>query len=152
MLPLVEASPRSERRCRVDTRKSRRDARGDRRRGEHDQRCLAPCAPPGALEAVAAAAAPVAVCLMHMRGEPSTMQQDAAYDDVVAEVGAFLAARARACADAGIARERIVVDPGFGFGKTVAHNLDLLRRLPELVAARLPGAGRLVAQVDARRA
>jgi dihydropteroate synthase len=93
---------------------------------------------PGALEAVAAAAVPVAVCLMHMRGEPSTMQQDVAYADVVTEVGAFLAERAGACEDAGIGRERIAVDPGFGFGKTVEHNLDLLRRLPELVALGYP--------------
>jgi dihydropteroate synthase len=89
---------------------------------------------PGALEAIADAPAPVAICLMHMRGEPETMQQDVAYTDVGAEVRAYLAERAAACEAAGIARERIVVDPGFGFGKTVEHNLDLLRRLPELVA------------------
>lgn len=89
---------------------------------------------PGALEAIAGAPAPVAICLMHMRGEPETMQQDVAYTAVGAEVRAFLAERAAACEAAGIARERIVVDPGFGFGKTVEHNLDLLRRLPELVA------------------
>jgi dihydropteroate synthase len=93
---------------------------------------------PGALEAVAGAATPVAVCLMHMRGEPGTMQQHLAYTDVVTEVGAFLAERAGACEDAGIGRERIAVDPGFGFGKTVEHNLDLLRRLPELVALGYP--------------
>ena len=89
---------------------------------------------PGALEAIAGAPAPVAICLMHMRGEPETMQQDVAYTAVGAEVRGFLAERAAACEAAGIARERIVVDPGFGFGKTVEHNLDLLRRLPELVA------------------
>jgi dihydropteroate synthase len=93
---------------------------------------------PGALEAIAGAAAPVAICLMHMRGEPRTMQQDVAYADVGAEVLAYLAERAAACEVAGIARERIVVDPGFGFGKTVEHNLDLLRRLPELVALGFP--------------
>ena len=92
----------------------------------------------GALEALAAAAHPVAVCLMHMLGEPATMQQSPAYADVVAEVRSFLAGRARACEAAGIARERIVVDPGFGFGKTVAHNLALLRALPEIVALGYP--------------
>ena len=93
---------------------------------------------PGALEALAGAARPVAVCLVHMLGEPATMQQAAAYADVVAEVKAFLAARARACEAAGIAHERIVLDPGFGFGKTVAHNLALLRALPEIVVLGYP--------------
>jgi dihydropteroate synthase len=93
---------------------------------------------PGALEAVASAADPVGVCLMHMRGEPSTMQQDVAYTDVVGEVKAFLAERALACERAGIAGNRIAVDPGFGFGKTVAHNLALLRWLEELVALGYP--------------
>jgi dihydropteroate synthase len=93
---------------------------------------------PGAIEAVAGAAQPVAVCLMHMQGEPATMQRTATYGDVVGEVKAFLAERARACEAAGIARERIVVDPGFGFGKTVAHNLALLRELPRIVALGYP--------------
>jgi dihydropteroate synthase len=92
----------------------------------------------GAREAIAGAPAPVAVCLMHMRGEPETMQQNVAYADVLAEVRDFLAARAAACEAAGIGRERIVVDPGFGFGKTVEHNLDLLRGLPELVRLGYP--------------
>ncbi len=87
---------------------------------------------PGALETCAASDA--GVVLMHMRGEPATMQSEPAYDDVVAQVRAFLRARTRACIDAGIASERIVVDPGFGFGKTVAHNLTLLRALSEIVA------------------
>jgi dihydropteroate synthase len=91
---------------------------------------------PGALEVVAEAR--VAVCLMHMQGEPGTMQASPHYDNVVAEVIAFLAARARACEKAGIARERIVVDPGFGFGKTLMHNLELLRALPELAALGYP--------------
>jgi dihydropteroate synthase len=95
---------------------------------------------PGAIEAIAGAKGPVAVCLMHMRGEPATMQASATYADVVAEVVAFLAERAAACESAGIARERIVVDPGFGFGKTVEHNLALLRRLAEIVALGLPVA------------
>lgn len=84
----------------------------------------------GAIEAVAAGRS--AVCLMHMRGLPATMQQETGYGDVVGVVRAFLAERARACEDVGIARERIVVDPGFGFGKGTAENLELLRRLSEL--------------------
>jgi dihydropteroate synthase len=95
-------------------------------------------AAPGALEAVAASDA--AVCLMHMRGEPATMQKAPHYDDVVAEVKDFLAQRAALCERAGIARERIVIDPGFGFGKTVGHNLTLLRRLGEIVALGFPVA------------
>jgi len=90
----------------------------------------------GALEAVAAG--DCAVCLMHMRGEPGTMQQNPQYADVVAEVGAFLASRVAAAQAAGIACERIAVDPGFGFGKTLAHNLELLRRLGELTAHGVP--------------
>lgn len=71
----------------------------------------------------------VAVCLMHMQNDPRTMQDDPRYQDVVAEVHAFLTGRLMACLAAGIRRERIVVDPGFGFGKTVAHNYALLREL-----------------------
>jgi dihydropteroate synthase len=91
---------------------------------------------PGALEAVAATEC--AVCLMHKKGEPATMQADPQYADVLAEVRAFLAGRIAACERAGIARERIVADPGFGFGKTVGHNLTLLKRLPELAALGVP--------------
>jgi dihydropteroate synthase len=82
---------------------------------------------PGALEAVAQSQA--AVCLMHMQGEPRFMQRDPQYKDVVAEVTAFLALRVEAAQQAGIARERIVVDPGFGFGKSTGHNLELLQGL-----------------------
>jgi dihydropteroate synthase len=82
---------------------------------------------PGALEAIAASA--VGVCLMHMQGEPSTMQDAPAYANVEREVRDFLERRTRACLDAGIARERIVVDPGFGFGKNRAQNVALLRNL-----------------------
>ena len=82
---------------------------------------------PGALQAVAASDA--GICLMHMRGEPRTMQVDPHYADVVAEVHDFLAARVAACAAAGIDRERLLIDPGFGFGKTVPHNYTLLREL-----------------------
>ena len=79
----------------------------------------------GAIEACAAS--DVGVCLMHMQRDPRTMQAAPAYADVVAEVRDFLFARTRACLDAGIGRERIAIDPGFGFGKTLAHNLALLR-------------------------
>jgi dihydropteroate synthase len=81
----------------------------------------------GALEAAAESGA--AVCLMHMQGEPRTMQADPHYGDVVAEVHGFLAQRVAAAQAAGIARERIIVDPGFGFGKRLEHNLALLRQL-----------------------
>ena len=84
---------------------------------------------PGALDAVREAQC--AVCLMHMKGEPATMQREPHYDDVVREVKAFLQERVAAAAAAGIARERLVIDPGFGFGKTAAHNLTLLKRLAE---------------------
>jgi dihydropteroate synthase len=82
---------------------------------------------PGALETAAALGVPV--CLMHMQGEPRTMQDNPQYRDVVAEVHEFLAQRIAACESAGIGRERLVIDPGFGFGKTVEHNLELLRGL-----------------------
>jgi dihydropteroate synthase len=75
---------------------------------------------------------------MHMRGEPATMQREAVYDDVVADVAAFLSERVEACIAAGIGRDRIALDPGFGFGKTVDHNLHLLRRLSEIVALGYP--------------
>ena len=91
---------------------------------------------PGALAAALESRA--AVCLMHMQGEPRTMQKAPRYGDVVKEVKAFLAARAHACEQAGIARQRILIDPGFGFGKTQAHNLELLRHLEELAAAPWP--------------
>jgi dihydropteroate synthase len=91
---------------------------------------------PGALAAAAALGVPVIV--MHMQGEPGTMQQAPHYDDVVAEVAAFLGERVAACEAAGIPRERILIDPGFGFGKTAAHNLALLRGLPVLCRQGLP--------------
>lgn len=81
---------------------------------------------------VAAAELGVPVCLMHMRGEPRTMQDDPMYDDVVAEVASFLESRIEACVAAGISEERIVVDPGFGFGKTRDHNVELLANLRQL--------------------
>jgi len=87
-------------------------------------------AAPGALEAVAGS--DCAVCLMHKKGEPATMQRDPHYDDVVREVKDFLKQRVDAAVAAGVAAARIVVDPGFGFGKTLEHNLELLARLGEL--------------------
>jgi dihydropteroate synthase len=91
---------------------------------------------PGALEA--AAASDAAVCLMHMQGEPQTMQQTPDYADVVAEVQHFLQGRVDACETAGIARARLVIDPGFGFGKTLEHNLVLLKHLDRLAGTGLP--------------
>ena len=91
---------------------------------------------PGALEAVAQGG--VGVCLMHMRGTPASMQEAPEYVDVVADVRGFLMSRAGACEAAGIARERIAIDPGFGFGKTKAHNLALLARLGDIAALGYP--------------
>lgn len=91
---------------------------------------------PGALDAVASSQG--AACLMHMQGAPATMQQAPSYADVVSEVKAFLRERLAACEAAGIARERLVADPGFGFGKTLAHNLELLRRLAEFADLGVP--------------
>jgi len=85
-----------------------------------------------------AAALEVPVCLMHMQGEPRSMQHNPVYVDVAGEVRDFLQERIEACVAAGIPRQRIVIDPGFGFGKTVEHNLELLRRLDELRALGAP--------------
>ena len=84
----------------------------------------------GAMQAAADLGVPV--CLMHMQGEPRTMQEKPHYDDVVAEVAAFLKSRIAACVEAGIGEELIVVDPGFGFGKTHTHNVELLANLRQL--------------------
>jgi len=84
----------------------------------------------GALEAAAALGVPV--CLMHMQGQPGDMQEDPRYADVVGEVEAFLLQRAHDCEAAGISRDRIWIDPGFGFGKTLEHNVELFRALPRL--------------------
>jgi dihydropteroate synthase len=93
-------------------------------------------AAPGALEVVAASQC--AVCLMHKKGEPETMQRAPHYDDVVGEVAGFLKTRVEEAEKAGIARERIVIDPGFGFGKTLEHNLTLLKHLASLSSLKLP--------------
>ena len=84
------------------------------------------------------ASAGAGCCLMHMLGEPRTMQQDPRYDDVVAEVGGFLSERAQFAIGAGIDPEGIMLDPGIGFGKTVEHNLELLARLGELAGLGRP--------------
>ena len=91
---------------------------------------------PGALDAVARTGA--AVCLMHMQGEPRTMQDDPHYEDVVAEVRNFLALRIEAAEAAGIARARIAVDPGFGFGTRIEHNIALFRDLERILALGYP--------------
>ncbi|MFZ3155307.1 dihydropteroate synthase [Pseudomonas sp.] len=90
----------------------------------------------GALDAAADSGLPV--CLMHMRGEPSTMQQNPEYPDVVAEVREFLLERLAACAAAGIGAERVILDPGFGFAKTLEHNLSLFKHLQALHALGRP--------------
>lgn len=91
---------------------------------------------PGALEAVAASG--VGVCLMHMRGEPRTMQNSPQYGDVVAEVRQYLAQRVDAAVACGIERSRIMLDPGFGFGKALEHNLALLRHFDAFAELKLP--------------
>jgi dihydropteroate synthase len=91
---------------------------------------------PGAIEAATGTGLPV--CLMHMQGNPANMQSGPRYEDVVTEVCAYLAERVAACEQSGIGRERIVLDPGFGFGKTVEHNLALLQQLPRLAELGMP--------------
>ena len=91
---------------------------------------------PGALDAVADT--DCAVCLMHKQGTPATMQHAPSYGEVVLEVRDYLSARISACRIAGIEKDRITIDPGFGFGKTVEHNFTLLKRLPELAALGVP--------------
>lgn len=90
----------------------------------------------GALEAAAATGLPV--CLMHMQGQPGNMQVAPQYVDVVTQVREFLLARVVACERLGIVRERLILDPGFGFGKSVSHNMQLLQALPELAAMGFP--------------
>ena len=90
----------------------------------------------GALDAAVDLQVPV--CLMHMQGKPRTMQREPRYDDVVAEVTQFLAGRVRECREAGLAEDLLVIDPGFGFGKTPAHNIDLLANLRQLQAVGRP--------------
>jgi dihydropteroate synthase len=91
---------------------------------------------PGALNAAAASGLPV--CLMHMVGEPATMQDDPSYPDIVVAVHEFLQARIASCVAAGISRDRLIIDPGFGFAKTLGHNLTLFNRMEELSSLELP--------------
>jgi dihydropteroate synthase len=91
---------------------------------------------PGALETAAGLNVPV--CLMHMKGQPRDMQEQPEYEDVVGEVEAFLAERAEACMAAGIPADRIAIDPGFGFGKTLEHNRELFRNLRRLCGSGYP--------------
>ena len=94
---------------------------------------------PGAFEvACAGARSGAALCIMHMQRDPQNMQSEPFYHDVVAEVGAFLRERIAAFEAAGVPRAQLVIDPGFGFGKTVRHNLQLLRGLPQLAAIGVP--------------
>lgn len=91
---------------------------------------------PGALQAAAAAQVPV--CLMHMQGKPRSMQRNPVYQDVAGEVRSFLESRVQACQEAGIPRRRLLLDPGFGFGKSLVHNLFLLKNLDFFAAIGLP--------------
>ncbi len=91
---------------------------------------------PGALEMVAVLKTPV--CLMHMQGKPNNMQEAPQYTNVIDEINTFFAQRIQACLDAGIAREMIILDPGFGFGKTVQHNLSLTKKLNHFCKHKLP--------------
>lgn len=91
---------------------------------------------PGALKAAASLAVPV--CLMHMQGEPRTMQSNPGYRDVVADVAGFLEQRVKACLAAGMGKDQLVIDPGFGFGKTLEHNLELLAGIETLRGQGVP--------------
>jgi dihydropteroate synthase len=90
----------------------------------------------GALQAAAQAGVPV--CLMHMQGEPRTMQSNPYYDDVVDDVISFLQQRLTACVESGISRQQLIVDPGFGFGKSLSHNLQLLKNLQNFAQLKVP--------------
>jgi dihydropteroate synthase len=108
----------------------------------------------GAIAAAAQSGLPV--CLMHMQGSPENMQDNPLYQDVIAEISAYLADRVKACEDAGISRDRIMLDPGFGFGKTLEHNLDLLSRLALLLQLELPlligvSRKRMIGMITGRR-
>jgi dihydropteroate synthase len=90
----------------------------------------------GALET--ASTLDVPVCLVHMQGKPGDMQDKPEYEDAVGEVRGFLLARAEKCESAGIPRQNIIIDPGFGFGKTLQHNIDLFKAIPSFVATAYP--------------
>jgi len=125
VLPIVEALAREGVAVAVDTRKPA-VMRASIAAGAAMINDVAALCATGAIEACTD---DVGVCIMHMRGGPENMQEQPVYADVVSEVRDFLVARATACEAAGIARERIAIDPGFGFGKTLAHNLTLLRSI-----------------------
>ena len=135
-LPLLNAlRPRTTRRLSIDTCKPE-VAEAAVRAGADIWNDVTALGTPGAADL--AAELGCGVVLMHMQGEPRTMQAAPHYDDVLAEVCAFLEARAEAALSAGVARERIWLDPGIGFGKTLEHNLALLSGLPALVALGFP--------------
>jgi dihydropteroate synthase len=129
ILPIVEALVSRGARVSVDTSKPE-VIRAALAAGVHLVNDVRALQIPGALEAAADSSA--AICLMHMQGTPGTMQKAPTYRDVVAEVKDFLKVRVDACLAAGVDRGRLVIDPGFGFGKTLEHNLDLLRGLPKI--------------------
>jgi dihydropteroate synthase len=135
VVPIVEALARDGIAVAVDTRKPA-VMRAAIAAGASMVNDIAALTAPGAIDACATGT--TAVCLMHMRGEPATMQNAPVYDNVVNEVRDFLVARAAACEAAGIAAERIAIDPGFGFGKTRAHNLTLLRAIGDFAATGYP--------------
>lgn len=92
----------------------------------------------GALQAAASLDSSIAICLMHMQGQPRTMQQNPQYEDVIKDIYHFLERRVEHCVEAGIKREQLCIDPGFGFGKTLEHNLLLLKNLEEFTKMELP--------------
>lgn len=135
VVPLVSALRGSGAVISVDTRKTE-VMRAAIEAGAHMINDVQALQAEGALTAVAES--DVAICIMHMLGEPQTMQAQASYSDVVADVSAFLQQRIAAVLGAGIARERIAIDPGFGFGKRLQHNLQLLKHLDVLVELNYP--------------
>jgi len=138
VLPVIEglAAARPRAQLSIDTSKAVVAAEAIRRGATMVNDVTALRGDPKMAEVVAAADADC--CLMHMLGEPRTMQLDPSYEDVVGEVKAFLEERVASAVSAGIAEERIIVDPGIGFGKTLVHNLELLARLDEFVAIGRP--------------
>jgi len=135
VMPLVEAFRDASIPISVDTRRPR-VMREALRAGASMINDVEALESPGALESVASG--DCAICLMHKKGDPATMQRDPRYGDVVADVKAYLAERIAAAESGGIDRSRIAIDPGFGFGKTPAHNLELLRRLDEFGSLGVP--------------
>ncbi len=157
VLPVIEglAPARPEAQLSIDTSKAVIAAEAIRRGASLVNDVTALRGDPRMVEVIAESGAEC--CLMHMLGEPGTMQDDPRYEDVVSEVKSFLEARLRFAVDQGVAEDRIMLDPGIGFGKTIEHNLELLRRLDELVALGRPvvvGAsrksfiGRITGRID----